>query len=925
MAPVTALPPTVRALVEQFAREIAGYKSPAYLEAQLRQEFVNPLFGSLGWDMANQQRLPLAFREVVHEESLRVGGGNKAPDYAFRLGGEWKFFVETKRPAEDLRGGIRPALQLRRYCWSAGLPLGVLTDFEEFAIYDTTIQPTDSDPAELARLKYIRFDEYEDRWDEIEGVFSKAAVIDGRFDTFAGGDIQRHRGEAIGGVFLQQIEGWRELLAIAIRRDNTGLSAAEISFTVQLILDRIVFLRIAEDRGLEPGEQLRTVSDGDDVFAGLTALFLTSDDRYNSGLFHLRDRPGQPSPPDTLTPSLTIRDEPLQRLIRELYFPISPFEFSVISADVLGAVYEQFLGHVIEIDDDGRMGVVVREEIRKAGGVYYTPDHVVEVMLQATLDELLKNKRPDGVEGLKVLDPACGSGSFLIAAYEHLLAWHLRWYNRYGVRFKKYADRIAPDPDGGVRLAPGERKRILLTNIFGVDIDPQAVEVTKLNLLLKLLEGESRQSIDSQLHLFAERALPDLAGNIRCGNSLVSSDFFAEEQASLLAHYDMKAINPFDWEHEFPKVFNRVQRGFDIVIGNPPYIFGEYLDERVKEYFASNYALAEGQYDTYKLFLERGLSLTGEGGRFSFIVPDAVLARDEAAPTRELLLREGLEAVFHCGQVFSVGVSAVVLVVAKGSQPHLIGSYLRDGRLALKEHDCSATRFASDPGYRLLVHATDSEADVIARMGASGDCLGDVVSISRGEEIGRSSLRESGPNPLLVGGDVSQFFVGEPRGYVNRLTKNRDIYRSPKIVVVKTGSRCVAALEENDLATMQSLYNLHVTDESYQLEALLGIINSGLVDFYIRRTFTDYKLLFPQLNQTTLATIPLPSALIGQQQPLVKAVRYLMQLKMELADLADVTLREVLEREATAKTEEIDRLVTGLYGLTPAEATIALA
>ena len=226
--------------------------------------------------------------------------------------------------------------------------------------------------------------------------------------------------------------------------------------------------------------------------------------------------------PDRLTTSLTIDDKTLKSIIKGLYYPESPYEFSILPAEVLGQVYEQFLGKIIRLTSGHRAVVEERPELKKAGGVYYTPSYIVDFIVGTVLGKLLAGKGLEEAANLRIVDPACGSGSFLIGAYQYLLDWHLNWYVNDGP--KKHRKQVFQGPVGSWLLTTEERKRILLANIYGVDIDPQAVEVTKLSLLLKVLEQTSGETIDKNQKLFHERALPDLDQNIKCGNSLVAPE-----------------------------------------------------------------------------------------------------------------------------------------------------------------------------------------------------------------------------------------------------------------------------------------------------------------------------------------------------------------------------------------------------------------
>jgi hypothetical protein len=277
-------------------------------------------------------------------------------------------------------------------------------------------------------------------------------------------------------------------------------------------------------------------------------------------LFHFRPERDRAEEPDALTLGLTIDDQGLKRIIRSLYYPESPYESSVLPVYVLGQVYEQFLGKVIRLTKSGHRAVVEEKpEVRRAGGVYYTPTYIVDYIVKNTVGKLVEGKRPGprgGVSKLKMVDPACGSGSFLIGAYQYLLDWHRNQYVEEG--FERWSDRLYQGSGGQWHLTIDEKKRILLNNIYGVDVDPQAVEVTKLSLLLKVLEGESESSLATQLSMFQQRALPDLDNNIKCGNSLIGLDFYDRLQMGLLDEEKQRRINVFDWEDAFPEVFQGV-------------------------------------------------------------------------------------------------------------------------------------------------------------------------------------------------------------------------------------------------------------------------------------------------------------------------------------------------------------------------------
>jgi len=380
-------PETIKLLVERFSDNIDSYRASSYNEAQLRREFIDPMFKAMGWDVDNQAGHAEPYKDVIHEETVKIGPATKAPDYSFRIGGARKFFLEAKRPAVRIGTDPVPAYQLRRYGWSAKLPLSILTNFSEFAVYDCRIRPHKNDKASTGRTLYLRFTEYLDRWDEIARVFSKEAILKGSFDKYAE-STRRKRGTAeVDGSFLAEIESWREMLARNIALRNKQLSVREMNHAVQRTVDRIIFLRICEDRAIENYGRLRALLNGPNTYKRLGELFHRADERYNSGLFHFQRERGREDH-DAWTLDLTIDDKVLKEIIKRLYYPESPYEFSVLPADILGQIYERFLGKVIRLTPGHQAKVEEKPEVRKAGGVYYTPTYIVDYIVKNTVGKL---------------------------------------------------------------------------------------------------------------------------------------------------------------------------------------------------------------------------------------------------------------------------------------------------------------------------------------------------------------------------------------------------------------------------------------------------------------------------------------------------------------------------------------------------------
>lgn len=651
-------------LVAQFKEHESQYKNNDYNETQTRQEFIDPFFRALGWDVDNKEGLAPSYKEVQHEDRVKVEGKIKSPDYSFRHNGKRFFFVEAKKPSVNIKDDSNPAYQIRRYAWSANLKLSILTNFEEFAYYDSSAKPSQTDKASKSRLNYIKYAEYIERFDEIWNLFSKESIVNGNHDGYL--KIEKKKGKnSVDDDFLESLLKWREILAKDIYKHNKNITEDHLNYVVQNTIDRIIFLRIAEDRHIEPYGIIKRTLDSKNIYEALFELFKKADDKYNSGLFNFEK--------DKVSKSITISNKCLNEIIENLYFPNSPYEFSVVPVEILGSAYEQFLGKTIQIKGS-KILIEDKPEVRKAGGVYYTPQYIVDYIVQNTVGKMVEGKNPKEVEKIKILDPASGSGSFLLGAYDYLLKYHLDWYTK-NLSKSKEKKNDPLNPDGS--LTTDVKKRILINNIYGVDIDTNAVEVTKLSLLLKCLEGETEASLQQQMSLFQERVLPTLDSNIKCGNSLVDTDFYEIESDRVV----LKKVKPFNWESNFPEVFK--QGGFDAVIGNPPYVRSQRLEDYFAKYIFKNFQTASSKIDLSILFIEKSLSLLREKGIASFIVTSQWLSSDYGRGIRKLFSKGYLKELLDFGSLpVFIGTSTYPAVIVFGKE---IGSDLFYSKLHKRE------------------------------------------------------------------------------------------------------------------------------------------------------------------------------------------------------------------------------------------------
>ncbi len=887
-------PQGVLRLVKRFSEQREAYLGQMYNETQARREFIDPLFKALGWDIDNEQGAAEAYKDVIHEDAIKVGGASKAPDYCFRIGGTRKFFVEAKKPAVGVGDDPGPAYQVRRYAWSNKLPLSIVTDFEEFAVYDCRIPPKAKDKASVARVLYLTFDQYEEKWNEIASVFSKEAILKGSFDKYAESNKRKKGTAEVDEEILKEIESWRESLARNFALRNENLSVRDLNFAVERTIDRVIFLRMCEDRSIEPYGRLQGLLNGSAVYERLGQLFREADDKYNAGLFYFRQE-AERGPPDELTLALALDDKVLKEIIVRLYYPESPYEFSVLPPEILGQVYEQFLGKVIRLTAGHRAVVEEKPEVRKAGGVYYTPTYIVEYIVKNTVGKLLEGKTPAEVgperetktgkrrklaksaKMLRVLDPACGSGSFLLGAYQYLLDWHRDAYVQEGP--DKYKERIYQGAGGQWRLSIREKKRILLNNIYGVDIDAQAVEVTKLSLLLKVLEGETAETIGSTLRLFHERALPDLAENIKCGNSLIGPDFYEGRQMSLLDEEARYRINAFDWKAEFPEVFSDPNRdrkraeagaasteeplsdgrgtdrvatepladgrgtdqgagGFDAVIGNPPY--GAAVGEHEIAYLREKYQTPANSLDSFLLFVERSTGLLCAGGSLGLIIPSGWVSAPSSKQLRELFLREYKPDTFVSlpFDVFkNAYIDTVIVTADRNSDARKIGDDVVDlivfpARFKVGGQDdfeafrkqahsssWSKTRHSVFP-----ITCSTAEASLLDKVESAQHRLGDCVLVKRGVEKYEPRARDGMQNPVRALAGTLQRYLCDLGGrkyedYTPEVQSQKpfEYFSNKRILIRQVLSRKLriqATLATETFLTNQSVQSLLLRDDA---------------------------------------------------------------------------------------------------------------
>lgn len=604
----------LKVLLAAFQKEYAVCKTPKYSEAQLRIDFINPLLKSFGWDVDNEAVQSQFLREIIQEETIDVAEedaiAKKNPDYTLRVQGFRKLFIEAKKVSLDIEKSTKAAFQVRRYGWNANLGISILTNFEKLIVYDCRHKPNADDEPVVARYAVFHFSDFLTRFDELYALLSFQSVSSGYIDDYF--SLTQKEVSTFDNYFLEQIETWRIRLAADIIENNSGLNEEDINFLVQRLLNRIVFLRICEDREIEKYKTLKKIKSYED----LKALFIRSDKKYNSGLFDFIE--------DIFSLKISLNSEILLEIFKELYYPESPYDFSVIDPTILSQIYERYLGSKIVIENEKEIAIVEEPEVAASNGVIPTPKLVVACIVNETLALLCEGKSLTQLQRLKLADICCGSGTFLLSIYDFLLEKITLAFVAAGITD---SDLIYRSFDGNYQLTLKAKQDIVVNNIFGVDINPYAVEVTKFSLLLKLLENEKAGSIDNYLARHKKKVLPTLKGNIKCGNSLVDDTYFKFTPEAIEDDELLFKVKPFNWAKEFP--FLAKSQGFHAIVGNPPYVriqnMVKYSAEEIKYYQSkvSDYTVAASDtFDKYYLFIQRAVNLLNADGMLGYIVPN---------------------------------------------------------------------------------------------------------------------------------------------------------------------------------------------------------------------------------------------------------------------------------------------------------------
>ncbi len=864
----------ITALLEKYNQE----KSKKYNEEATKLGFIQPLFSALGWDINNRN-------EVAPEDKV----SSKRVDYKFSIAEVPKFFLEAKALNEDLDGfrdvhgkKVTYAEQAINYAYYKGCTWAILTNFKEIRVYDAWEKVS---PASSFRFA-INVNSLLNEFDTNLYLLSKEAFKEGLLDKKY---ATKSRKKPITEQLLLDFTNFRAILSKDVYNLNKSknLTEEELDEAIQRLFDRLIFIRNCEDRELEPYELLSTLRQWKENGKGvlitkLRDLFTYFDGTYNSKIFskHICDQ-------------VDISDNVLSHVLEGLYSTDEgsiQYDFSLIDADVLGNIYEQYLGHILN-KTKKQAKLTESKAKRKKEGIYYTPSYIVDYIVRNTVGEMIKNKKVD-VSKIKVLDPACGSGSFLIKTFDVL--------NEYHSSKKNYNQNKLDISGTGTTYST--KLGILKDNIFGVDLDKQAVDIAQLNLLLKVAEKKER--------------LPVLQKNIKNGNSLIDDPNLAGDKA-------------FKWNEEFAEIMNK--GGFDVVVGNPPWVQSKFLHKDAKGYYSLNYSTARKQYDLFNIFVEKGFWLLKNGGVLGFIVPDRFIVNSDYGILRKFLLdNTKIKQIVQVGEGVFTGVEmpSAIIILEKCDSEKDRNKNMINVRLGMNStvQKIKQTDFYGNEDFAFSIFNNNEFKNIIQKIEKGSKKLSEFVMNGRGVEIGKKSTavsNTSGDVRFLIGSDIDRYEIKSSHylklrdGAINY--KNPELYKGEKILIRKTGLGINAVLDR-DTYVIQVIYIFRAKTNDVNLRYILGILNSKLMNFYYFSKFGQReRKVFPHLTQGKVLQLPI-KYIKENDKALTDKVNDILSQYREFNKLTYNSDKKMeLKNEIEKTSNEIDNIIYKLYGITEEE------
>lgn len=958
----------ITGLVKDFAEHESKYLAPGYQEAEVRKDFIDKFLIALGWDVNHDTQKNPYEQEVKVERGQQQGTARKRADYAFSLAPNYRdvrFFAEAKKPSVDI-ANAQDYFQTLRYGWNSGNPLVVITDFEQFHILDSRYKPNvETALNRLVKDGAFHYRDYLDteKFSRIYWLFSREAIANGSLEKYAatlpkprGGSKQlglfKDGTQKIDESFLEELDEYRLILARTFKKTDASLDGDTLTELVQRTLDRLVFIRFLEDRLIEPDYLVSKFGQKDSAWSDFIATCHRLDGIYNGIVFkkHALLDAAQFAPDGAAFADICERLSHLN----------SPYDFNAIPIHILGSIYERFLGKVI-VATAKQARVEDKPEARETNGVYYTPDYIVRYIVANTVGKLISTKNPDAVAKLRFADIACGSGSFLLGVFEELLEYHTAYYNQHPKRATK--NDCYTHEDGSLHLTLKKRREILLNSVYGVDLDPQAVEVAQLSLYLRLLQDETTLSAHQYQTEFHETLLPSLSGNIKRGNSLI--DFNVSED--LFETQPEKKLAPMDFASSFPAIMK--SGGFDAIVGNPPYVDLKGMPPEQVRYIFTKYSSSNNRINLFATFIERGVELCRQTSfLFSMIVPTSLLTQDSYKALRKLITERYriIDVVRLPNESFGraageVKVDTVIFVIGSG-----LGENNQITTISFPGYDRISSIASTDTSVSSVVQQTvwQQHPEFIWSLNVHGGtetilqkcdqypalensvefCLGltpydkykgHTEADIENQKFHADHKKDSTYKKLLSGNDVTRYaiswngarwisygpWLGAPRE--QRFFKQKRIL--VKQIIDWSSKRIWAALTDEELYNTQNAFNL-LAKPGWTLEYVLGILNSRLMTYYHRKKYLDeFKMRFQKLLIKDCRRFPIrpidftKSDDAKRHADMLSFAEQMIDAKKKLAVAKTDNDRDYFSSKCESLDRQIDALVYELYGLTAVE------
>lgn len=879
----------IQLLIAKYERAKANGILNKYSEEETKKDFILPLFEALGWEVFDKN-------EVSAEESQSAG----RVDYGFYLDGRVKFYVEAKPLKADIHSE-NYANQAVKYSWNKGVTWALLTDFESLLVFNAQ----DIESTLSSKLFFeIPYTQYIERFDQL-WLLSKDALRSDLLDKEAEKVGKKLQKISVTSLLYKDLDKCRELLTHVLGKWNPRVDKDLLDEGVQKLLDRLIFLRVAEDRHIEPPLLLPMIRDWEvkgrrgSIYASMIKKFRELDEVYNSNLFskhpfeHWEEYGGV-----------------TEKVINILYGKKGYYEydFQAMPVDVLGNVYENYLGYKLS---KSKKGITLSKDAkkRKEQGIYYTPNFIVDYITRNALKPVLdKCTSINDLKKIKVLDPACGSGSFLIKALEVI-------YNKYR--------------EFGNERGTLTKLDILLNNIYGVDLDPQAVEIARLNLLISALDQRMM--------------LPGLDKNIKNGNSLISG---TDEELEKYFGKNFRDKKPFNWEDEFSEVFDRSSPGFDVIISNPPW--GANVDVE-SEYFAYKYPASTHAYkDTYKMFIDKGIQILRKSGLLGFVVPNTFLYQPRYEDIKQLVDQYRYTIINLGEKIFqNVELPCCTIVVVKEKSPdHQVVDLSKADRSQLLSYILHSNLLKQATISSVIWKDTGITLDTVLIIKDAG-VKHQRINVGKTEK-GKSDLRDriyyvgepkaSSDHPLLIGSDINRYIIYNQPTFILRsnykalLESNEIVYFDEELMSTKkkilwrqTADRIRAVLVDDKwfANTLQCAILKPEHQSILSLEYCLAILNSTYLKYLYQQKVLEAGKVFPQVKLKYLRPLPFVIGTKEQQKQLITLVQQMIDFNRKLNKTTEGSdTWRYLKSEIEKTDKKIDKEVYKLYDLTPGEIKI---